>query len=113
MSVELWEILVPVEFNCPTYEERGFTPTKEGSLERWHGMFDSFVRDLVGGFTIMKPTKKGSWTSQHAHTYDEQMIPVRIACTKEQIETIAAFAKTHYSQETVMYYKLSDEVYFV
>jgi hypothetical protein len=39
------------------------------------------------------------------------MIPVRIACNDEQIRKIAVFTAAHYSQETVMYYTISHEVF--
>jgi hypothetical protein len=38
------------------------------------------------------------------------MIPVRIACTQDQIETIADWTAKYYEQQAVMYYRVSDYV---
>lgn len=38
------------------------------------------------------------------------MIPVNIACTKEQIEQIADHTAKYYDQKAVMYYEISSDV---
>lgn len=39
------------------------------------------------------------------------MIPVRIACSEEQIHGIAKFTAGYYQQEAVMYYLVSEKVF--
>lgn len=97
--MDLWEILVP-------------TVWEGKELSYHHRVWDEHVRSIAGGLTILKPTTKGYWTSGN-EVHEESMIPVRIACTKEKIEDIAVFTKKHYNQLAIMYYKLSDEIYFV
>lgn len=71
--------------------------------------FDGFVLDMVGGLTVLKPSTTGKWIFEQ-RLYEDRVIPVRIACTRSQIEKILDFAKVHYRQIAVMAYKLSDEV---
>ena len=100
--LELWEILVPVKdwYDIP------FT------LEH-HRKWDNMVCSLCGGLNLQK-TINGKWFNKpgfnEAVFVEEQMIPVRIACDKEQLEQIIEFTIKHYSQEAVMAYKISDEV---
>jgi hypothetical protein len=96
--MELYEILVP-------------TQTNEGKpiRTRYHRVWDSRVREITGGLTIVPPVR-GEWVSDVGKLFRERMIPVRIACTKEQIEQIADMTAKYYSQEAVMYYLLSREV---
>jgi len=98
----LWEILVP-------------TVRNEGKpyRTRYHRVWDAKVREISGGLTILRPAK-GQWISPESKTlYSERMIPVRIACTREQMEEIALMTKKYYEQEAVMYFAVSNEVYFV
>lgn len=102
--VELWEILVP-------------TTTNEGKpiRTRQHREWDTRVmRHLKNnpGMTILTPTK-GKWVSPDQRLFKDRMIPVRIACTKEQILEIADMTARFYDQEAVMTYKISSEVLFV
>ncbi len=95
MTKELWEILVPVSYKG-----------KELSVE-FHQVWDAKVKAITGGLTIMKPTKKGYWKE-----HEEKMIPVRIAATREQMDEIGQMTKHYYSQESVMVYRISNEVIF-
>ena len=99
-QIYLWEILVPT-----LWKESKPVRTKH------HKSWDTYVRKVAGGLTVMKPVK-GQWLKENV-LYDERVIPVRIACTKDQIDKIAKFSLTHYEQKAIMYYKLSNEVYFV
>lgn len=100
----LWEILVPTDWEGSwSYFEK----------DDHHKAWDNYVHSITGGLTVLRPTKKGYWTSDDGKTYEEAMIPVRIFCTAANIKQIAEFTKTHYKQLSVMYYRLSDEVYFV
>lgn len=110
MSTQLWEILVPRY----TYKYVGIGEFyNDAEMMELHEEWDSMVHSLAGGLTILKPTK-GHWQPDEGPlVIKEDMIPVRIATTKDVMETIAAFTKEHYKQDTVMYYKLSNEVYFI
>ncbi len=98
--MELWEILVPTSMG----------DTGKPVKLRFHRIWDKYVRGLSGGLTILKPVK-GQWLESDSDSlYEERMIPVRIACNREQIEKIIQFTIEHYKQLAVMAYKLSDEV---
>lgn len=96
--MDLWEILVP-------------TISNEGKpyRTRYHRVWDAKVRAITGGLTIMAPAK-GQWKSLDGDLYIERMIPVRIACTREQIEEIIDITMKYYDQLAVMAYRVSDEV---
>lgn len=96
--LELWEILVP------TIRNDG-RPIRT----RFHRVWDEKIRDISGGLTIMTPVH-GQWISEDNTLYKERMIPVRIACNREQIETIIDFTKKYYEQLAIMAYKISTEV---
>lgn len=94
----LWEILVPKYSN----EKKEF-PLKH------HHLWDEKVRKIAGGVTILK-TAKGQWINTKGKLFAEEMIPVRIYCTEEEIEKIIRFTLEHYNQEAVMAYELSSNV---
>lgn len=98
----MWEILVPtVRNNGKPYRTR------------YHRVWDAKVRAIAGGLTILTPAK-GQWISTETDTlYIERMIPVRIACTREEILKIAEFSKKYYDQERMLVFKITDEVMFV
>ena len=97
-SKKLWEILVPVADN-------------NGKLfkKKYHRQWDTKVVAIANGLTILSPNK-GSWISSTGKLFREKMIPVRVACTKRQLENILGITADHYSQQAVMAYKISDEV---
>ncbi len=96
--MKFYEILVP-------------TISNEGKpyKTRYHRVWDSKVREITGGLTIIPPIR-GQWVSAQGELFKERMIPVRIACSKEQIEQIADITAKHYDQKAIMYYLISDEV---
>lgn len=96
--MNLYEILVPTIFN----------DTKGPVSTRHHKSWDMYVRNISGGLTILKPAK-GQWIHK-GQLFEERVIPVRIACTPNQIRRIAEFTKNHYRQIAVMFYKISTEV---
>lgn len=97
--MELWEILVPTKHNDGR-------PIRT----RFHRVWDAKVREISGGLTIM-PAAKGQWVdTSDSRLYRERMIPVRIACSREQIEQIVEMTLTYYKQIAVMAYKVSNEV---
>jgi hypothetical protein len=94
----LYEILVP--------RTKDKTPIPDSH----HHIWDEFVRSMPGGLTIMK-SAKGQWVDPTNGTlFKEPMIPVRVYCRPEQIESIANFTARHYEQKAVMYYVISTEV---
>lgn len=75
-----------------------------------HQRWDEKVRTIAGGLTIFKPAM-GQWINEEDQKlFSEKMIPVRVACSRKQIEKIVAFTITHYNQLAVMAYKISSEV---
>jgi hypothetical protein len=94
----LWEILVP-------------TVSNEGKpyRTRYHRVWDARVRALTNGLTILTPAK-GQWISPEGQLYCERMIPVRVLCTKTDIEKIIDFSMVYYDQLAILAYKISDEV---
>jgi len=95
----IWEILVPT-----------ITPDGRPIRTRQHREWDSRVRRITGGLTVMQPAK-GQWESSDNELFIERMIPVRIACTRKQIDTIADLTAAFYKQQAIMVYRISDEVY--
>jgi hypothetical protein len=95
----LWEILIPV------YSNRGIKfPLK------YHQEWDKKARKISGGLTILSGAK-GHWFNPSGKLLVEEMIPVRIFCSKKEIELIAKETIKYYSQEAIMYYCVSSEVF--
>ena len=93
----LWEILVPA------------TAKGEISVE-YHKIWDAHVEKITGGLTINKKAR-GRWINpETGEAFVEEMIPVRIYCTKYEIKKIAEITMEHYKQEAVMYYMISDNI---
>jgi hypothetical protein len=96
----LWEILVPTTMNNPS------NPCRIGHHREW----DKRVRKISGGLTILEPAK-GQWIDAETKTlYEERVIPVRIACSEEEINKIIDMTIQHYRQEAVMAYLVSEKV---
>jgi len=96
--MQFWEILVPTMSN----------DLKPFRL-RYHRVWDEKVRVITGGLSIVAPIK-GQWVSNAGELFRERMIPVRIACTEEQIEQIADITAVYYNQKAIMYYQISNKV---
>lgn len=94
----MWEILVPTQLNCGK-------PIRT----RQHREWDTRVRRISGGLTVLSPAK-GQWISNDGDLYKERMIPVRIICSREEIEKIIDITMAFYDQLAVLAYKVSDEV---
>ena len=95
---KIWEILVPaMMYGRPI-------------RTHYHRLWDEKIKQIAGGLTITPPTK-GYWISNEGKTIKEQMIPIRIMCTSDEIETIADITARHYNQDAIMFYKISDGVY--
>lgn len=96
--MQFYEILVPTISN----EGKPFRT-------RYHKVWDAKVREITGGLTVISPIK-GQWISQNGELFKERMIPVRIACSREQIDKIADITAKYYDQKAIMYYLISEEV---
>lgn len=94
----MWEILVPTIRNNGTFIKT-----------RFHRVWDTEVRKISGGLTILTPAK-GQWVSPDGELFAERMIPVRIICTKEEIEKIIKFSMKYYSQLAILAYEISNNV---
>lgn len=104
IRMELWEILVPV------YENDVYAGRKVEYPLLYHKEWDDMVKELTGGLTILK-NAKGIWVSPEGKEYVEQMIPVRFACNDmEIVNKIIDFTMSHYEQEAIMCYKISNQV---
>ncbi len=102
----LWEILVPV--------------WSKGVMEDWKEK----VISISKGLTVCKKVK-GYWLDPdfvedriyypkaNQAVIKESMLPVRVACNREQMTQIATYTKEFFKQESLMYYRLSDEVNFI
>jgi len=98
MEKHLYEILVP-------------TMSNEGKpyRTRYHKVWDSKVREISKGLTILTPVK-GQWISTAGDLYVERMIPVRLLCTSDEINKIVDMTMVYYNQLAVLAYKISSEV---
>ena len=96
-DTNLWEILVPTVRNDGR-------PIRT----RFHRVWDTKVREISGGLTIM-PVAKGQWTFQ-GMIFQERMIPVRILATREQMDKIVDMTISYYDQIAVLAYKISEDV---
>ena len=95
---ELWEILVPANWNHGR------------KIDNYHHYnWDNQIRQITGGLTIL-PVNKGQWDHEN-EIYRDRMIPVRIACTEEQMKEIINLTLDHYfDQKAIMAYRISDKV---
>jgi len=94
----LWEILVPAILDG------------DDISVAYHQFWNQKVCKITSGLTILTPVK-GSWSFNLSDDFlSERMIPVRIACTWQQIREIAEITANYYKQECIMFYKLSDDV---
>lgn len=97
----MWEILVPTARRC--HPGKYYTT-------RYHRVWDSKVRAISGGLTIMAPAS-GEWVNPSTgELFKERMIPVRILATRSEIEKIIDFTIEYYDQLAVLCYKISNEV---
>lgn len=101
MTRRVWEIMVPTHYQDGTYI----------TLDT-HQVWDQNICNIAGGLTL-QPTVNGRWVPTIGAGRDlvaESVIPVRIACTDEQIDSVLAFTCSYYDQEEVMAWVVSEEV---
>ena len=96
--MNLYEILVPTIMN------------EKPIRTKYHKIWDSKVREIAKGLTVFAPVK-GSWVSLSGDLFLERMIPVRIACTEEQIKQIADMTAIYYKQLCIFFYEVSANVF--
>lgn len=95
---KIWEILAPTVM-----------PDGKPIRTKRHREWDLRVRRVSGGLTVMQAAR-GQWVSPDDELFSERMIPVRIVCTRREIDTIADMTAAFYEQKAVMYYCISNEV---
>jgi hypothetical protein len=118
----MWEILVPTEKRVKTPEpqsggeDNDLWPLKHELWQkansyttRYHKVWDAKVRAISGGLTILTPAK-GQWVSPDGELFSERMIPVRIVCTRAEIDKIIDLTLEYYDQLAVFCAKVSEEV---
>lgn len=97
-SLSVWEILVPTRVK------------NKGVPIQFHYDWDAQVKAITGGLTVYRAAV-GQWVSPQGKTVKERMIPVRIACSEEQINKIADITASHYKQDAVMFYLVSERAF--
>lgn len=99
MVRKMWEIFIPVNDN------RGMM-----FPNAMHRKWDTVVESIAGGLTIYK-NAIGLWINYNTgEELREPIIPVRIACSEEQIEKIAEMTRIFYDQVEVLAYEVSANV---
>lgn len=102
-EIELWEILVPCIFQ----------DNKKPIRLKHHKVWDDYVRKISKGQTILQPAK-GFWLNPKSNELiQERMIPVRITATEKEIRKIIDFTISHYRQEAVLAYRISNKVLLI
>lgn len=96
-ETKMWEIFVPTVSN----EGKPFRT-------RYHRVWDAKVREISGGLTILRPAV-GQWEDSDGSLFKERMIPVRIMCTRDEIESIIDITMNYYDQKAVLAYCVSTE----
>lgn len=78
-----------------------------------HYEWDDYVRKVAGGVTIFR-SAQGEWVEPETNRrYSERMIPVQVACSREDMLKIATFTKEHYNQKKVFFYEVSNRVFIL
>jgi hypothetical protein len=100
ITMKIFEILVPTIYG----------DTKKPISTKHHRSWDSYVRKITGGLTILS-VARGQWVHEKTKKlFVERVIPVRIACEDAQIDEIVNFTLLHYRQHAVLFYLVSDKV---
>lgn len=73
-----------------------------------HDVFDAMLLNLAGGYTAL-PVADGCWRDPETGiVYKERMQEVRVLCTGENRAKIIREALTHYQQEAIFWYVVSN-----
>lgn len=108
VELPLWEILVPYKMGEHDNSDPSLPKRKRTIPVPYHQVWDDFVRKTTGGLTIHRAAR-GQWEDREGKLYKEIMIPVRIACTQDQIKQIAEFTVQHYKQKAVFVTLVSEK----
>ena len=95
----MWEVMVPTHDN----DGQKFPVSH-------HQEWDKTVQYIAGGQTLHGVVRCRWIDEATGAKYEESMIPVRIACTSEQIDEIGVHTKRHYGQIAVLAYCISNDV---
>ncbi len=95
----MWEILVP------TVRRSDGRPYRT----RYHRVWDSKVREISGGLTIMPPAR-GQWVSPGGELMAERMIPVRLLATRKEMDLVVDMTLVYYDQLAVLAYCVGADV---
>jgi len=94
----LFEILVP----CAR--------TDGGPIHtKFHSVWDKKIQTITGGISIFPPTL-GAWRKTEGTAYREEMMPVRIVSTRNQMQAIVRMTKDYYEQASILAYVISTEI---
>jgi len=102
-----WELLVPHRMGQHDNSNPNIPRSNKTIPVPWHRDWDAFVIEISGGLTLQRAAR-GQWICPNGKLYKEIMIPVRIACTEEQIAIIADFTLEHYKQLAVFVTLISE-----
>lgn len=97
-ELKLWEILVPYVMDgkmVPVF---------------YHQKWDKKVIKITQGLTFATDNPQGKWLDKNGQISGEKMIPVRIACTEDQIKQIMELTLEHYEQEAIFVTLISKKV---
>lgn len=93
----------------PTQKPPKFMPGKKRFFStRYHRLWDTKVMRITGGMSIWLPIK-GKWVSPDGQHYNEDMIPVIVSCTADEMTLVCNTIAAHYAQLGVSRFKLSDD----
>ena len=110
IELPLWEILVPHKMGKHDNTDPSLHRSNKVIHVSYHKAWDEYVRSIAGGLTVYKASM-GQWIdkeSQDQKIYKEIMIPVRIACSREQIDQIAKYSLHHYAQKAIFVTLISE-----
>lgn len=114
IETKLWEILVPHRMgNHDLYRHDNSLPKSKRIIPvPYHQIWDEKVRKITGGLTICK-SAKGQWVDRDGKLFKEIMIPVKIACSEEQIIEIANMSKEFYQQKAIFVSLISEKTMII
>ena len=93
----LWCVLVPTVHRV----------RKKPIRVREHRVWDSKVREIAGGLTILQPAR-GQWVGPEGKLWVDRMIPVLVSCKQVEFDQVIAMTAHFYDEEAVMGWKISD-----
>ena len=95
----VWCVMIPIAYNDRT-------PIPREVRERWLDI----VIQKCGGWTA-HAAAKGAWLDKGAKQ-DEDMVPIHIAGSEQEIKVIVSFALEMFQQNEILSYKVADRCEF-